>query len=136
MAGIIYVSLAYSLLIIGITYIKKNLPTVENKIFRFLLIENFCGILLEILNRYSLNYWGGSALGTILINKLYLIYLIVWATTFTVYILSISFDKYVNYEEIKVKKELLLLAILYIFVVSIVIFLASSSIVPEGILGL
>ena len=132
MAGIIYVSLAYSLLIIGITYIKKNLPTVENKIFRFLLIENFCGILLEILNRYSLNYWGGSALGTILINKLYLIYLIVWATTFTVYILSISFDKYVNYEEIKVKKELLLLAILYIFVVSIVIFLADINFYNEN----
>ena len=131
-AGIIYVSLAYSLLIIAITYIKKYLPTVENKIFRFLLIENLFGIILEILNRYSINYWGVEALGTILINKLYLIYLIVWATTFAVYIISVSFDKYVTYEEVKVNKELIIYAIIYILIVSTIIFLADISFYNEN----
>ena len=132
MAGIIYVSLAYSLLIIAISYIKKNLPTVESKIFRVLLIENFCGIILEILNRYSINYLGSDALGTIIINKLYLIYLVVWATTFAVYIISISFDKFVNHEEVKVNKELKLYAIVYILLVSTIIFIADISFYNEN----
>ena len=131
-AGIIYVSLAYSLLIIAITYFKKNFPTVENKIFRFLLIENLFGIVLEILNRYSINYWGSDSPGTIIINKLYLIYLIVWATTFTVYIISVSFDRYVDYEKIKVKKELVFYAIMYILAVSVIIFLSDISFFNEN----
>ena len=79
----------YLLLLTIVFYSKKRVSSAENRIFSALIITNIFGLILDVVSTYIaivnvefflLNF----------ICKLYLLYLLVWTTIFTYYIVIIS----------------------------------------------
>ena len=83
-------SFFYSSLLMLAFFSKEKIKTEENKIYSKLIIINFIGIILELLCAiFSKNIESFLPLYTIL-NKAYLIYLIVWCSVFGIYVFLIS----------------------------------------------
>ena len=83
-------SLFYSVLIGTAYFSKRRIKSVENKIFSWIIITNFIGIILELCCLItSLDYVKYSLINFITI-RLYLIYLLTWIFIFTRYVITIS----------------------------------------------
>ena len=84
------ISFFYSLLLFVVYFAREKIKTPENKIYSKLIIINFIGIVLELL----CCIFAGKALEFMkvytIINKLFLLYLIVWCSVFGVYVFLIS----------------------------------------------
>ena len=84
------ISFFYSLLLFVVYFSREKIKTPENKIYSKLIIINFIGIVLELL----CCIFAGKALEFMkvytIINKLFLLYLIVWCSVFGVYVFLIS----------------------------------------------
>ena len=50
----IMLTLVYNILLICVYFYKKRLNTIENKIYKLLIVSNFIGILLEIGCRFTI----------------------------------------------------------------------------------
>lgn len=106
---------------LSIAYFKKiRLNTLENKIFKRIIISNICGLILHLILFCMMTFVGTSSIYTIIISKLYLVYLITYMTLFTVYAFIIS-AKNRNFLEDNFKK-LILGVILIISLISLFIF--------------
>lgn len=89
---ILVTSLIYSILLICVFFSKKRINKIENKVFIWLMVTNFFGILLDIgCIIITLNFT--SSLLRLVFAKFYLIYLLTWITIFTMYIFIISTNK-------------------------------------------
>lgn len=89
---ILVTSLIYSILLICVFFSKKRINKIENKVFIWLMVTNFLGILLDIgCIIITLNFT--SSLLRLVFAKFYLIYLLTWITIFTMYIFIISTNK-------------------------------------------
>ena len=89
---LLVVSLIY-LLLTGITYYsKKRLKNEENKIYNYMVITTFIGILLEIGCIVVVPIREKMFLLNELFNRLFLSYILVWIFLFTKYIFIISFS--------------------------------------------
>ena len=80
----------FSLLIVCVFYIKKHIKTHETQMFGILAIINFIGLIIEIACTGAAYIYESNRLISELILKTYLIYIITWATLFTIYIYLIS----------------------------------------------
>lgn len=67
---------------------KKKLNTFENKIYSLLIMLNICGVILDIAS-VEFVFAFGSNFFTVLVCKLYLLYLILYVLVFTIYALLI-----------------------------------------------
>ena len=83
-------ALPFSLLIVCVFYIKKHIKTHETQMFGILAIINFIGLIIEIACTGAAYIYESNRLISELILKTYLIYIITWATLFTIYIYLIS----------------------------------------------
>lgn len=85
-------SLFYSVLLVIIYFSKKRFSSLENKFFSAMIITNFVGIVLDIVSTYLaiINF---NINTVIFFCKLYLIYLLIWISLMTAYILIISIVK-------------------------------------------
>ena len=94
----------YILLLIIVFFSKKRLESIENKLYSWLIITNFFGVILAIFAFMTMvNYERFGILNTI-INKTYLLYLLTWITLFSIYVFIIVYkSKYTN-KKILVKK--------------------------------
>ena len=106
------ISFFYSLLLFIVYFSREKIKTPENKIYSKLIIINFIGIVLELL----CCIFADKALEYIeiytIINKLFLLYLIVWCSIFGVYVFLIS----ANIEDKKeLRKYMYRIIYLYIF---------------------
>ena len=85
-------SLFYNLLVTIIYFHKERIKTKENKIYSLLIIINLIGIIFDMSSVTMARLGIHNALFFI-INKVYMLYLLCWITTFTYYILTISLDE-------------------------------------------
>lgn len=101
-------SLFYNLLVTIIYFHKERIKTKENKIYSLLIIINLIGIIIDMSSVTIARLGIHNALFFI-INKVYMLYLLCWITTFTYYILTISLDE--KYHD-RLKKIVLVITII------------------------
>lgn len=103
-------SIFYIFMLMIFFFSKKRVNTEENKIFSYILICNFIGLILDIFSIFTILYSDKIPIINILVCKGYLVYLLSWITLFTIYIFVISKkkDDLKKYNEciIRVKKNL------------------------------
>lgn len=112
-------ALPFSLLIVFVFYIKKHIKTNETQMFGILAVTNLIGLIIEIACTGAAYIYENNRLISELILKSYLVYIITWATLFTIYIYLIS-----SSQKMVEKKYGLYKKIMYIFltIASIIIF--------------
>ena len=92
-------SLIYIISLIVIFYSKERIDSPENKIFKYIVVCNSIGLVLEIIN-YLFGYFsnGNYSIFNYILVKLYLIYLITFVAIFTYYLTTISKNEKNNYK--------------------------------------
>ena len=88
-------AISFSLLVIILFFSKKSIKTTETKIYRYLLISNFVGLIIEIFCTYASYISTTSPIASDIILKLYLVYNIGWTLLLMIYVFFVSFpEKY------------------------------------------
>ena len=111
------ISLCYILMLIFVFFSKKRIDSSENKIYKFLLITNGLGLILDILSVYTIKYRNEMPIFNYFVTKFYLIYLLTWISGFTSYIITLTKDETKYYQ---IRKKLLI----YIYIISLIIIFA------------
>ncbi len=120
------ISLCYILMLIFVFFSKKRIDSLENKIYKFLLITNGLGLILDILSVYTIKYRNEMPITNYFVTKFYLIYLLTWISEFTFYIVTLTKEESKYYER---RKKILL----YIYLISVVaIFVLPLNYFSEG----
>ena len=95
----------------SIVYFSKNrINNSENAVYEKLLSITPIGLLLEIGCNITAIYKMNDLVSSI-ISRLYLIFILVWLTTFTLYILTITKykgDKLTEYKNSKIRKSIII----------------------------
>ena len=86
-------SLFYSVLLMIAYFSKDKIKTPENKVYSKLIIVNFIGIILEIFCTIFAGYAKDNIMYYTILNKMFLVYLVVWCSVFGVYVFLISSKK-------------------------------------------
>ena len=84
------ISFCYILMLIFVFFSKKRIDSLENKIYKFLLITNGLGLILDILSVYTIKYRNEMPITNYFVTKFYLIYLLTWISEFTFYIVTLT----------------------------------------------
>ena len=98
------VSLVYLILIMIVYFTKNKVINTDTKIYSFILVINFIGLIIDSLQIYfseqdvSVNFLIG-------LNKIFLCYVIIWTTIFSLYVFSNGGEHYET-----IKKSLLIIA--------------------------
>lgn len=87
-----YLSLMYIILLSVIYFTKKRIENKETKIYSYLVVTSFIGVILDIITTY-LAYVNVNNIFLNPLCKLYLIYLLVWMYFIGIYIFYISDSK-------------------------------------------
>ncbi len=82
----------YILLLLIVFFSKKRLESIENKIYSWLIISNFLGIILAILSYLVVSSKEVFPVVCNIITKSYIIYLLVWIALFSAYVYVISLN--------------------------------------------
>lgn len=121
-------AIIYMIMLVIVYFSKPKLKNLEIKIYKFLIITNIIGLVLDIacvamahkyINHIILDTFG----------RFYLIYLLAWITLMTLYIFSISYDSKEKYKKLKSA----LLIMLLIFIIS-TLFLPYESVIENGLI--
>ncbi len=119
--------LLFSLLVGTIYFSKAKLKNTENKLYSRLFIITFFGLIIELLCFYFVYNKDISSIYNILnefINRLFLIYLLLWEFLFTEYIFFVSFESRLKFKD-KLKHNrkgiLITLSIIYMIMAAIII---------------
>jgi len=91
----------YIMLLLIVFFSKKRLSTIENKIYSWLIITNFFGVILAVFSYLLMleaDYFGVLCH---IVNKTYLLYLVTWITLFSIYVFIISY----NSKKITIKEK-------------------------------
>lgn len=108
---------------LSVAYFKKiKMNTLENKIFKRIIISNICGLALHLILFCMMTFVGTSSIYTIIISKLYLVYLITYMSLFTVYTFVIS-AKNRNFLEDNFKKIMVCIILIIILIASFIFYL-------------
>jgi len=91
----------YILLLLIVFFSKKRLESLENKLYSWLIITNFFGIVLAIFAFMTMANYETFGIFNTIINKTYLLYLLTWITIFSIYVFVIA-----HKSKHKTKKEL------------------------------
>ena len=83
--AILFVSFIYSIFLNVLYLSKRHIKTYETKMYSIMMIGNLIGILLEFGCIISIHYLGISNLLTIIVNKIFLVYLLTFAILFSLY---------------------------------------------------
>ena len=114
-------SLLYSSLLMIAYFSKDRIKTPENKIYSRLIIINFIGIILEIFCTIFAGYAKENIIFYTILNKLFLIGLIVWGAVFGSYVFLISSAKKNEEELKKYMKNVLRLYITLIIIIAVLV---------------
>ena len=113
-------SFFYSLMLTIIYFKRKNVKTIETKIYSSLIITNILNVSLALMCYFTILYKDMMPFINDLISKTLLLLFITWELFFTGYVIVITRkNKEKNYKE-TYKKSRLLLAVLYILISFIV----------------
>lgn len=122
---ILLTSLFYLVLLTIVYFSKKRILSIENKIFKFMLIANLIGIILDVSSMIIIPMQKYNMLG-LFVNKLFLVYLVTWITLFTFYTFFVS-----KYDEKFVLKRKNIFRYLYYISCIIVLVLPLEFVVSE-----
>ena len=91
-------SVFYSLLLLIVFFSKKRLAIIENKIYSYLIVCNFIGLILAIACYYTVLYNGIIPVINFTVSRLYLIYLVSYIFIFFGYLIVslYSIDNKIN----------------------------------------
>ena len=117
-------ALLFSLLLVCLIFFKKHIKTVETKLYSFLVLSNFLGLIVELLCTYASYIHGTNLLLSNFILKLYLFFITLWVYLFTFYIIYISVDN----KKIDMKK-MRNYGIVVFLIISILIFILPINLV-------
>src|SRR5574344_1826161 len=105
--------------LIGIVFFSKlRINNHETKIYGYLIISNFIGLIIELLCNLSSTFLASPTFEVYLVVKLYLIYIIEFLLLFTIYIFAISLK---NYDKYKLKLIFIIILIFIFSCLSIII---------------
>ena len=102
-----------------IFFFRKHIKTKETKIFSYLLIVNFIGLIVELVCAYIGYNYETNNLFAHIFTKIYLIYLMTYLFIMTLYVYLIAYSKKEDYY----KKLRFISYIIYILFSIIVVFL-------------
>lgn len=107
---LLIVSFIYTMLTSIVYFSKNRINNSENAIYEKLLSITPIGLLLEIGCNVTAIYKMNELVSSI-ISRIYLIFILVWLTTFTLYILTITKykgDKLTEYKNSKIRKSIII----------------------------
>ena len=107
---LLIVSFIYTMLTSIVYFSKNRINNSENAVYEKLLSITPIGLLLEIGCNVTAIYKMNDLVSSI-ISRLYLIFILVWLTTFTLYILTITKykgDKLTEYKNGKIRKSIII----------------------------
>lgn len=94
--GILVISyaLCISILLNIMFFSKKKVQTRENNCFKWIIVLNLVGLILELICNFSSFLPNIPQIIAFVLTKMYFCYLICWIFTFTIYIIIVSVSKY------------------------------------------
>lgn len=107
---LLIVSFIYTMLTSIVYFSKNRINNSENAVYEKLLSITPIGLLLEIGCNVTAIYKMNDLVSSI-ISRLYLIFILIWLTTFTLYILTITKykgDKLTEYKNSKIRKSIII----------------------------
>ena len=111
---VLIVNLFYITLLAILYFSKARMNNLENKIFKYLIISNTIGIILDLIISFTIQYYRIIPSVNLFFQKFYLEYLSFWTLTLTIYVIIISFKNGTD-EEFKKTKIYFLLKKFYIY---------------------
>ena len=120
-------ALLFSFLLVGLTFFKKHIKTVETKLYSLLVLSNSLGLFVELLCTYASYIYDKNVVLANFILKLYLTFITACVYIFTIYILYISVDN----EKIDLKKSKIW-SILIFAILNVIIFILPIKLVVEN----
>lgn len=109
----IILSLVYNILLNIIFRKKKHIDSQELSIYKILLGVNAIGLIIELSSIYLAIVFGKEFLLTIIINKLYLLYLMAFCTAFLDYVIIVA----IGNESYKTNKKKVNIYLIFLFVI-------------------
>lgn len=100
-------SLFYSALLLFVYFSKKRKNNLIEKTYLGMVISTFVGLVLAILCAITVKNYKVIPEINFVISRLYLVYLIVWISLFTLYIIYISFSIEENSKKHKMIKNIM-----------------------------
>ena len=91
--SLILMSAVFILILLVYFINKSHINTLELRLYKYLLIVNFIGLLLEMLCIITIAYLPEYNALTIIVNRLYLLYFVVFTSIFSIYTLNVSRGK-------------------------------------------
>lgn len=116
-------------LLILLFFFKKHLNTTETKLYSWLIMTNFFGLILEFACTFASIIYDKLPIISDIIFKLYLVYIITWAIIFTMYIYVISHD--IEYL-LKIKKNAITILTFLYWIIIIIVFVLPIKLVTEN----
>ena len=112
-------SFIYITMLIIIYFSKKRLLSFENKIYVYMLIANFFGLILDVLSIFTIINIDYYPVLNFIITRLYLLYLLFWVSLFTIYTMSLCLNDNKNLEKSqnKIFKIFMILFVIFSFVI-------------------
>ena len=99
----------FGIILLIIYFSKKRINGKETKLYNYLLVLSFIGLIIEILCCITVANQEKFSFLTILVNRLWLLHISNWLFLFTVYIVNISFRKNIGKMYNHIKRFLLVL---------------------------
>ena len=122
-------ALVFSLIIIVLFFNKKSIKSFETTIYKYLLLSNFFGLIIELLCTYAAYINATNALLSDIILKSYLVYNVFWVLVLTVYVFYISMKK----GDVTKKNSLIQKGAAIVFVISVLlIFILRCDLIIEN----
>ena len=115
-------SLFYMLMLVFVYFSKPRFTSEENRIYILMVISNVIGLILDISSIFTIINMDKMPILNIVITKLYLIYLLLWVSLFTLYTLLVC-NKDKTEKSLK-KRKIIMKAFFILFIVfSIILFI-------------
>ena len=108
--------ISFSLILNIMFYSKKHVDTKETRIYGIVAFINLIGILLEVFSVLAIEYFGINSVVSIITNKCYLISLLCFGFTFSLYVLNaaqLSSSKFDAFYEKLYKRITILMYVLF-----------------------
>ena len=112
-------SVFYSILLLIVFFSKKTFKSLENKIYSYLIVCNFIGLILAVLCYYTVLNSNVVPVLNFVVSRLYLIYLVSYIYIFFTYLLAIIYCKD-NIIPKVIKRVINILIISFVFIVALV----------------
>ena len=118
-------ALPFSMLMIILFNSKKHINNKETKIFNFLVISNFIGLILEIFCTNASMIYLTYPMISNCIYKAYLFYIILWISTFAYYVFVITKNEKEN------SKRYILFILYYVIIILLLIILPINVVIED-----